>query len=249
VQHVPFEGPGSVRPWAKSRGHELLRALASDPATLPPPDRFDWLVLMGGPMGVHDTSQHPWLSVEKSLIRAALDAGRRVLGICLGAQLLAEALGARVSRAREREIGWFPVDRLPEAEDHPIGRVLPPRFTAFQWHGDTFDRPEGAVQLARSPGCEQQAFAIGGHVVGLQFHLEFSGETVQDLLRHCPGDLAPGPYVQTADRMLWEPARFEASHLLLDGVLDAMAATSPAGAAAAVPSSPGAARSRRKPAG
>jgi len=223
VQHVPFEGPGSVRPWAKRRGHDLARAMATEPALLPTVDRFDWLVLMGGPMGVHDGDRHPWLQAEKEFIRRAIDAEKRVLGICLGAQLLAEALGARVGRAPEREIGWFPIERTAEGADSPIGRALPAKFTAFQWHGDTFDLPRGATQLARSAGCEQQGFALGARVAGLQFHLEFSGETVQDLLRHCPEDLAPGPYVQAPEAMLWEPGRFDASHALLDAVLDAMA--------------------------
>ena len=223
VQHVPFEGPGSVRPWAKRSGHELMRAMATEPATLPPVDRFDWLVLMGGPMGVHDGARHPWLQAEKEFIRRTLDAEKRVLGICLGAQLLADALGARVSRAPEPEIGWFPVERTAAGADSPIGRALPAKFTAFQWHGDTFDLPAGATHLARSAGCEQQGFALGARVAGLQFHLEVSGETVQDLLRHCPGDLGPGPYVQAPEAMLWEPGRFDASHALLDAVLDAMA--------------------------
>lgn len=224
LQQVPFEGPGSVRAWARKRGHALTRILAADGA-LPGPDAFDMLVVMGGPMGVHDTKEHPWLEAEKRFLFSALDAGRRVLGICLGAQLLAEALGARVVRAREKEIGWFPVHRLPAAADHRIGRALPPQFAAFQWHGDTFELAPGAVQLARTEGCEQQAFAFGDQVAGLQFHLEVTGDGVQDLLRHCSADLTAGPYVQTPEAMLWEPGRFDASNAILDGVLDAIAGT------------------------
>ncbi len=115
LQHVPFEGLGSIEAWARDRGHSLTvtRFWAGD--ALPPPGALDWLIVMGGPMSVHDEAERSWLKAEKRFLRAALDAGKRVLGICLGAQLLAEAMGARIARARAKEIGWFPVTLTPEA--------------------------------------------------------------------------------------------------------------------------------------
>jgi GMP synthase-like glutamine amidotransferase len=223
LQHVPWEGPGSVRTWARSRGHELTRALSSE-AALPKVSEFEWLVLMGGPMGTRDEALHPWLRQEKELLRAALDAGRKVLGICLGSQLLAEALGSEVRRNPEPEVGWFPVKRVAEAETTPIGRVLPVEFTPFHWHSDTFTPPPGAVHLAASEACAQQAFAMDARLVGLQFHLEVSGDTTQEWLRHMGADLVERRFVQRPEQLLWEPGRFERGNRLLDTILDALAA-------------------------
>jgi GMP synthase-like glutamine amidotransferase len=223
LQHVPWEGPGSVRAWARSKGHDLTRALASE-ATLPPVKDFEWLIVMGGPMGARDEALHPWLRQEKQLVRAALDAGRRVLGICLGSQILAEALGSEVRPNPEPEVGWFPVKRMAQAETTPIGRVLPAEFTPFHWHSDTFTPPPGAVHLAGSEACAQQAFAIDARIVGLQFHLEVSGEMTQEWLRHMGADLVERRFVQRPEALLWEPGRFERGNRLLDTILDAIAA-------------------------
>lgn len=242
LQHVPYEGPGSIDDWARRRGHALARVLMPEGGPIPPPGTFDWLIVMGGPMGVHDVDRHPWLRDEKRALGAALDAGRRVLGICLGAQLLAEALGAGVRRSREREIGWFPVRRTveaagPGAAGTTLGLALPEEFPAFHWHSDTFDRPPGAVHLARSAACEQQAFALGDRVAGIQFHPEISIDWVRGLLRHDAADLVDGPFVQRPDDMLRDPDRFARANRLLDDILDRMA---DAGAARGpMPASPG----------
>ncbi len=224
LQHVPHEGPGSIDGWARRRGHTLARVLVPEGGPIPTPEAFDWLIVMGGPMGVHDVARYPWLRDEKRALRAALDAGRRVLGVCLGAQLIADVLGAGVRPNAEREIGWFPVRRTAEAAGTELGRALPEVFPAFHWHGDTFDLPPGAVHLAQSAACAQQAFALGDRVAGLQFHLEISADGAQELLRHDAADLVEGPFVQRPEAMLREPDRFDRANLLLDDLLDRMAA-------------------------
>jgi GMP synthase-like glutamine amidotransferase len=226
LQHVPHEGPGSIDGWARRRGHAIASVLVSEGGPIPAPEAFDWLIVMGGPMGVHDVARHPWLRDEKRALHAALDAGRRVLGVCLGAQLIAEALGARVHRNTEREIGWFPVRRTAEAAGTTLGRAFPEEFPAFHWHADTFDLPPGAVHLARSAACDQQAFALGDRVAGIQFHPEISVDWVRELLRHDAADLVEGPFVQRPDDMLREPDRFARANRLLDDILDRMAGAS-----------------------
>jgi GMP synthase (glutamine-hydrolysing) len=222
LQHVPFEGLGSIEPWARERGFVLscTRLFAGEPP--PAVETFDWLVVMGGPMGVGDEEDHPWLRAEKRLVERALRAERTVLGVCLGAQILAEVLGARVRRAPEREIGWFPVERTPESDASPLFGALPRRFDAFHWHGDRFEIPKGAVHLARSEACDNQAFAWGGRALGLQFHLETTPESARALIDNCPGDLAPGPCVQTAEELLAGPERFERLNALMARLLDAL---------------------------
>ncbi|MCC6365286.1 MAG: type 1 glutamine amidotransferase [Bryobacterales bacterium] len=164
---------------------------------LPDARDLDLLVVMGGPMSVHDEDAYPWLVSEKKLIARCLASGKFTLGVCLGSQLLAQVLGARVYRNRLKEIGWFPVEQCAPEDPPHLFRALPHQFTPFHWHGETYDLPAGTVHLAKSEGCLVQAFEHA-HGLGLQFHLEVTAEGVADLVRECSGDIGSGPYEQTA---------------------------------------------------
>lgn len=193
LQHVAFEGPAAIADWARDRGHALTGTRLDRGAPLPRLADFDWLVVMGGPMGVADVGEYSWMTAELRLIREAVETGKIVLGVCLGAQLIAHAVGARVYRASNREIGWFPVEAIDgEVEDAFDG--LPPRFTPLHWHGDTFELPAGAIHLARGPACPNQAFQLGPRVLGLQFHLEATPESVGALVDHCAEEIGDGPW-------------------------------------------------------
>lgn len=216
-QHVPFEGPATIGPWLRHAGFQISTTSFFEHPSLPDPASIDFLLVLGGPMSVHDTSLFPWLTAETDFIRRVLDAGKPLLGICLGAQLLARALGARVFPHRHKEIGWFPVEGLLHGDSRAFR--FPPVTDAFHWHGETFDLPPRAVHLARSAACEHQAFQAG-RAIGLQFHLETTPESVQALIDHARADLAPGPFVQSeSDLLSAPPTRFESLHRLLDLLL------------------------------
>ena len=157
-QHAPFEDTANLGAWLHARGAELTTSRLWLGDVLPPPASFDWLIVMGGAMNADEEPRYPWLADEKRAIERAIAAGKRVVGICLGSQLIARVLGAKVTRNRDSEIGWFPIERADGAERSAVGRALPERAEVFHWHGDTFAQPAGAVQLARSAACEQQAF-------------------------------------------------------------------------------------------
>jgi len=199
-QHVPFEGPGSIGTWLDDGGHRITATRFFERADFPDPDMVDLLVVMGGPMSVNDGDRFPWLAPEKRFIQKLIATGKPVLGICLGAQLIASALGAAVRTNRCREIGWFPVQgvRRDDSEVFPF----PATVKVFHWHGETFDLPAGAVPLARSEGCVNQAFQVGRRVIGLQFHLETTPDLVRGLVSHCREELIPGEYVQTEEDIL-----------------------------------------------
>ncbi|MAS93592.1 MAG: amidotransferase [Verrucomicrobiales bacterium] len=195
LQHVPFEGPGYIELWLGEREIPLgcTRLFAND--AFPHPDEFDLLIIMGGPMSVNDEELYPWLSQEKRFIRESIEAGKSILGVCLGAQLIASALGAAVYSGNETEIGWFPV--------FPVsGDLFEMEETVFHWHGETFDLPVGASHLARSEGCENQAFRFGERVVGLQFHLETTPQTVAEMLENGREELVPSAYIQDEKTIL-----------------------------------------------
>lgn len=220
LQHVPFEGLGSIEGWIGAHGHSLSVTRQYADEALPDLASADWLIVLGGPMSVHDDDELPWLAGEKRFIEQAIGRGKIVLGICLGAQLIAHVLGAKVYANRDREIGWFPVWRTQEADRCAVGRLLPERVEVFHWHGDTFDLPAGAVHLARSEACENQAFLYGDRVLGLQFHLETTPAGAEDLIRHGRHELVAGPYVQQPEAMLAGAERFLQVNAVMRHVLD-----------------------------
>lgn len=173
IQHVACETPGLIADVLAAQGItvQYIRPFQQQPVPRSL-DRHAGLVVMGGPMGVYEQDEYPFLKDEIRLIRQALRADKPVLGICLGSQLLAAALGASVTRGPRKEIGWFPVTLTPAAEGQALWRAVPPRFTALHWHGDVFALPAGAVPLASSELTAHQAFAYGRAAFGILFHLE-----------------------------------------------------------------------------
>jgi GMP synthase-like glutamine amidotransferase len=225
LKQVPFEGPARIGDWAASRGHHIGVTPLFEERELPSLDDFEWLILMGGPMGVNDEAHYPWLAREKAFLREAIGAGKTIVGICLGAQMIADVLGARVYRNASKEIGWLPIELTEQGLASGPLSFLPRRIQVFQWHGDTFELPEGAVHLARSEGCEHQAFLYDGRVLGLQFHLESTPTSVADLVANCAHEITAGEYVQDADRMLSATeADYERIKDAIVGILDRLPA-------------------------
>lgn len=224
IQHAEFEGPGAIADWATARGHEMTTTMAAS-GEFPLAGKGDLLVILGGPMGAGDEALHPWLTAEKGAIRSAVDAGACVLGVCLGAQILASVLGAPVGRNPEPEIGWFPIGFTAEAGESPVFGAFPASPVVGHWHGDTFDLPRGATRIATSEACANQAFEYaGGRVVGVQFHLEWTAESVEALLGTCSADLVPGRHVVTAEEFSAGERRYgEACRRMLYALLDGIA--------------------------
>jgi GMP synthase-like glutamine amidotransferase len=201
VRHVPYEGLGCLRAPILADGHSISESGAWEADPFPPPERFDALVLLGGPMGVCDATPAPWMADERRFLGVAIDAGRAVLGICLGGQLVATVLGAEVRRHRHPEIGWHEVCPTDAGRDGPLSPFFEPGVRVMQWHFDTFDLPDGAVRLCGSRACDNQAFAWGDRVLALQFHPEMTRQEVATVLER-DGAAPAGEFVQTAEQML-----------------------------------------------
>ncbi|MBY9079747.1 type 1 glutamine amidotransferase [Paenibacillus sp. HN-1] len=203
LQHIELEHPGSILEWARSREFEITRTRFFAGDSLPGPEDFDWLVIMGGPMNIYEEEEYPWLISEKKLIRSAIESGKTVLGLCLGAQLISDVIGGKVTKGPQPEIGWHTVRWNERAQLHPVFSFFPQESTVFQWHYDTFSiLPQEAVVLADSPVCSHQAFLYGERVIGLQFHLENTQELVEGYIRESGHEMKAAAYVQTPEQVL-----------------------------------------------
>jgi GMP synthase-like glutamine amidotransferase len=220
LQHVPFEGPAAIADWAGARSVPVSIVRLYEGEALPELSAFEVLAVMGGPMSVSDVAQYPWLDPELALLRDAIGAGKAVLGVCLGAQLIAKALGAAVYPASQKEIGWFPVERT--GAQHALFDGLPAAFMAFHWHGETFDLPPGAVHLAKTAAVPNQAFAAGSRVLGLQFHMEATPASVRDLLGHASDEIGGGSFEQAPDAILAGTSHCGTLRPLLWRILDSL---------------------------
>lgn len=203
LQHIPFEGLGSIERWLQDKGYEITSTQLHKSEKLPNLEEIDLLIVMGGPMSVSDESHHPWLVDEKAFIKEAIQTEKSVLGICLGAQLIAHVMGAKILPNPVKEIGWFPITAITPQQKTAF--LFPKETEVFHWHGETFSLPNQATLLAESKACKNQAFQIGQNVIGLQFHLETTPASAQAIVQNCREELIEAEYIQSEKEILSVP--------------------------------------------
>ena len=219
LQHVEYENLANIEPWLKTRGHKLTRTRLYAGDRPPSTDKFDWLIIMGGPMNIYEEKQYPWLKAEKKFIKSAIKSGKAVLGICLGGQLLSDCLGGKVTRNKYKEIGFFPVELTAAGKKSVIFSGMDKKFTAMHWHGDTFSTPPGAKNLAKSRGCKNQAFEYKGRVFGLQFHFEYAPHHIIEYFKDPANVLKPDKFVQDAETILKDSCGYRQIKTVMEQVL------------------------------
>lgn len=200
--HAPFEKPGIIHEWATHKGCQTSETHTYKGEKLPKVSEFDFLVIMGGPQSPCELEKYPYLENEITLAEQAINNKKAVLGICLGAQIIAEALGAKTQRSPNKEIGAYPVELTAEAIVDPLFKKFPNKFDVMHWHNDMPSIPKGGTLLAKSAGCPSQAFVYGDRVYGFQFHLEMTPEIIKEMIEHCASDLQPNLYVHSIPELL-----------------------------------------------
>ncbi len=215
LEHAAGEGAGKIADWARAQGHAFAATRLDLEEPLPEIEAVDLLVIMGGGMNIYQHRDYPWLVREKRFIAKAIAREKAMLGVCLGAQLIADVLGAKISQNPVKEIGWFPVRFLDRSA--PLDG-FPESCTVFHWHGDTFEIPSRARRVAESDGCPNQGFVYGARIVGLQFHIEVTREAAASFA--CgSSELVPARYVQSHEELLAAPDDFARTDPALDRLL------------------------------
>ena len=216
LQHASFESPGYILEWINKNHHRVSFTKIYKDESLPEHSTYDVLVVMGGPMGVNDEAQYSWLRYEKTFIRESINMGKRVIGICLGSQLIANVLGAEVYPNSEKEIGYFPIKKLTT---EGLLEHFPDEVMVFHWHGDTFKLPSNSTLLASSEACQNQAFLFDHRVLGLQFHLEVTDDLIESFLENNRSELKPGKYIQGIEEIKKGYIYTPTCNLLLEEIL------------------------------
>ncbi len=211
LQNASFEKPGYLETLIRENGYFSTYTPLFRSTEMPDLHTFDLLIILGGPMNVYQEKDFPYLNEEKKFIEKSINAGKKVLGICLGAQLIATVLGASVTTNPVKEIGWFPVRLSDDYSKHWLLKNLPAEFVPMHWHGDTFQIPSGAQRIASSEACQNQGFIYNERVMGLQFHLETSLESLDEMVKNCHGELIEGNFIQKKADLLNGAGQFMSS--------------------------------------
>ncbi|MCF8381013.1 MAG: type 1 glutamine amidotransferase [Bacteroidales bacterium] len=191
LKHVHFENPGYYLDYFDRKGFKVLihNLYEGDMPDL----NADLILVLGGPMNIYEESEYPFLESEKKYLKNAIREGKKIIGVCLGSQLIADVLGSETYKNAHKEIGWFPIQKSTSNKFN----FLPDIFTAFHWHGDTFDLPDGAEVLFNSKATKNQAFLFGCDVLAMQFHLEMDEKIIRDLLHYCRADIDNSLFVMS----------------------------------------------------
>ena len=216
LQHVPYEGIGCIDYWAQAKGHVLTSTkLFEEEKIYPALENFDWLIVMGGPMSVNEIEKYPWMVEEKKFIESAIKKNKVIIGICLGSQLVANVLGAKINTNDKKEIGWFNVQLTDAARQHEAFSMFPEEFKTFHWHSETFELPKHATLLMGSETTRHQAFIHGKRTIGLQFHLEATQTGVKDMVENHKHEIGSGDFVQTKEQILEQVEMVTENHELM----------------------------------
>jgi GMP synthase (glutamine-hydrolysing) len=202
ITHADFETPGVIETWAREKKYEVSMLKPYREESCKPNDDFDFLIIMGGPQSACDLDKYPYLFDEIKLIKKAIEQDKIVLGFCLGAQLIGEALGAKTERSPEKEIGVFPIILTSDALTDPILKDFPKVFPAIHWHSDMPGQTKDSILLAGSAGCPRQILRYRNKVYGFQCHLEITKAGIEAMVAACPEDLVLSMYTQTKQELL-----------------------------------------------
>ena len=219
ITHASYEYPGYLLQWVQEKQYKTTFTKVYESPDFPKPGSIDLLVVMGGPMGVYEEAKYAWMKAEKKFIQDVIAAGKKVIGICFGSQMVASALGAKVYPNTGKEIGWLPVQKVKAANNHSLLKELPDSFTTFHWHGDTFDLPPGAFHLLQSEITPHQAYLYDNRVLGLQFHMEAVPDLLGAMVQHGKEELVPAVHVQDAETILSRKEYYANNNRLLSKLL------------------------------